>query len=68
MDFENWMMKRLDVKPGLTCYWQVLGRNDIEFEDWMKLDVEYATKRNTLTDIKLIYKTFFVLFGDKHAR
>jgi len=68
VDFENWMMKRLDVKPGLTCYWQVLGRNDIEFEDWMKLDVEYATKRNTLTDIKLIYKTFFVLFGDKHAR
>ena len=35
VDFENWMMKRLEVKPGLTCYWQVSGRNDIEFEDWM---------------------------------
>jgi exopolysaccharide biosynthesis polyprenyl glycosylphosphotransferase len=68
VDFENWMMKRLEVKPGLTCYWQVSGRNDIEFEDWMKLDVKYVAERNTLTDIKLICKTFFVLFGDKHAR
>jgi len=68
VDFEKWMMKRLEVKPGLTCYWQVSGRNDIGFEDWMKLDVKYVETRNILTDVKLIYKTFFVLFGDKHAR
>lgn len=66
--FDDWMMKRLKVKPGLTCYWQVSGRNDIDFEDWMKLDIKYVRERSTLLDIKLILKTFLVLFGDKHAR
>jgi exopolysaccharide biosynthesis polyprenyl glycosylphosphotransferase len=66
--FESWMRKRFEVKPGLTCYWQVSGRNDIEFEEWMELDVKYVRERNILLDIKLIYKTFFVLFGDEHAR
>lgn len=68
MKFEDWMMERLRVKPGLTCYWQVSGRNDIDFEDWMKLDVKYVRERNILIDIKLVFKTFFVLFGDEHAR
>lgn len=44
-----------------------IRRNDIDFEDWMKLDIKYVRERNTLVDIKLIFKTFFVLFGDKHA-
>ena len=65
--FEDWMLERLEVKPGLTCYWQVMGRNNIEFEDWMKLDVKYVRERSLWLDIKLIYKTFFVLFGDKNA-
>ncbi|WP_315112809.1 sugar transferase [Clostridium intestinale] len=66
--FEPWMRKRLDVKPGLTCYWQVSGRNNIDFNDWMKLDIKYVEERNIYIDIKLIFKTFFVLFGDKNAR
>lgn len=66
--FEDWMMERLEVKPGLTCYWQVSGRNNIDFEEWMKLDIKYVRERNTLTDIKLIFKTVFVLFGDENAR
>lgn len=65
--FEDWMYKRLEVKPGLTCYWQVSGRNNIDFEDWMKLDVKYVEERNPWIDIKLIFKTVFVLFGDKNA-
>lgn len=65
--FEDWMLKRLDVKPGLTCYWQVFGRNDIEFAEWMKLDVKYVDERNIFIDIKLILKTFLVLFGDSNA-
>ncbi|MFT8348176.1 sugar transferase [Clostridium saccharoperbutylacetonicum] len=67
MKFENWMMQRLSVKPGLTCYWQVSGRNDIGFREWMKLDVKYVEERSLLVDIQLIFKTFFVLFGDEHA-
>lgn len=66
-EFEPWMMERLEVKPGLTCYWQVSGRNDIDFEDWMKLDIKYVRERSFWLDMKLIFKTFFVLFGDEHA-
>ena len=65
--FEDWMNKRLEVKPGLTCYWQVSGRNNIDFEDWMKLDIKYVDERSTWIDIKLIFKTIGVLFGDKNA-
>lgn len=65
--FEKWMYKRLTVKPGLTCYWQVSGRNNIDFEDWMKLDISYVEDRNLWIDIKLIFKTVLVLFGDKNA-
>ncbi|MGU9047075.1 sugar transferase [Clostridium perfringens] len=67
VNFETWMLERLEVKPGLTCYWQVMGRNDIDFEDWMKLDIKYVHDRNLWLDIKLIFKTFFVLFGDESA-
>ena len=63
--FESWMHKRLEVKPGLTCYWQVSGRNNIDFEDWMKLDIKYVNERNFWIDIKLIFKTVWVLLGDK---
>ncbi|MCI7441758.1 MAG: sugar transferase [Clostridium sp.] len=65
--FEPWMYERLQVKPGLTCIWQVSGRNNIDFEDWMKLDIKYVRERSFLGDLKLVFKTFFVLFGDKNA-
>ncbi|QAA35411.1 sugar transferase [Clostridium manihotivorum] len=65
--FEPWMLERLKVKPGLTCYWQVSGRNNIDFIDWMNLDIKYVSERSLLVDIKLILKTIKVLFGDKHA-
>lgn len=66
-EFEPWMLKRLEVLPGITCYWQVMGRNNIEFNEWMKLDVKYVEERNLWLDIKLIFKTVFVLFGDENA-
>ena len=66
-EFETWMRERLEVKPGLTCYWQVSGRNNIDFEDWMKLDIKYVRERSFKLDIKLILKTVLVLFGDKNA-
>lgn len=66
-NFKPWMLKRFSVKPGLTCYWKVLGRNNIDFENWMKLDTKYIDDRNFWLDLKLIFKTFFVLFGDENA-
>ena len=65
--FEPWMYERLQVKPGLTCIWQVSGRNNIDFEDWMKLDIKYVRERSLWGDLKLVFRTFFVLFGDKNA-
>lgn len=65
--YDEYQLQRLAVKPGLTCYWQVGGRNSIDFDDWVDLDVKYIKERNTLIDIKLIFKTFFVLFGDDNA-
>lgn len=65
--FNSYHKLKLLAKPGLTCYWQVRGRNEIGFEAWMKLDVKYIEERNTFIDLKLIWKTFFVLFGDEHA-
>ena len=65
--FEPWMLNRLGVKPGLTCYWQVNGRNEIDFEDWMRLDINYVRNRCLKVDFILILKTFGVLFGDKNA-
>jgi exopolysaccharide biosynthesis polyprenyl glycosylphosphotransferase len=67
-EFEAWQLMKLKAKPGLTCYWQVMGRNEIDFEDWMKLDIKYIKDRSLWVDIKLVFKTFFVLFGDKNAR
>ena len=66
-EFEPWMLERLEVKPGITCYWQVMGRNSIGFREWMELDVKYVHERCLSLDLKLIFKTFFVLFGDENA-
>lgn len=66
-EFDQVHKIKLLAKPGLTCYWQVMGRNKIGFEEWMKLDVKYIEERTIFIDIKLIWKTFFVLFGDENA-
>lgn len=65
--FSRYHKQKLLAKPGLTCYWQVSGRSSIGFEEWMELDLKYICERNTWVDMKLIVKTFFVLFGDKNA-
>lgn len=65
--YTTYQMQRLLVKPGLTCYWQISGRNNIDFDRWVELDLKYIRERNTWVDIKLIFKTFFVLFGDDNA-
>lgn len=55
---------RLKVVPGLTCYWQIEPeRNSISFEKWMELDRKYIQDRNLWLDIKLIFKTFLVVFN-----
>lgn len=56
--------RRLDVKPGITCIWQVSGRSQLSFDKQVKLDIEYIESRSLLLDIKLLFKTVpAVLFG-----
>ena len=66
--FTAFQKQRLIAKPGLTCYWQVRGRSEIGFKEWMEMDVEYIENRSTWIDIKLIFKTFKVFLGDEGAR
>jgi len=66
--FNTYQRQRLIAKPGLTCYWQVSGRSDVSFEEWMKMDVQYIEERSIWVDIWLIVKTVGVLFGDEGAR
>lgn len=63
-DYQN--MRHL-VKPGLTCYWQISGRNDISFEEWIDLDLKYIHEMSLWTDIKIIFKTFKVVLLGKGA-
>ena len=65
--YTPYQMQRLSVKPGITCIWQVSGRNNIGFDEWVEMDLEYIRKRSIFMDLKLIFKTVFVLFGDKNA-
>lgn len=65
--YSSYEMQRLRVTPGLTCYWQVNGRSNISFEQWIEMDLKYINERNLFLDIKLIYKTIFVLFGSRNA-
>jgi exopolysaccharide biosynthesis polyprenyl glycosylphosphotransferase len=61
--YERWQMRRLSMKPGITCIWQVSGRNDIDFKTWMKLDLEYIDNWSLGLDIKLLLKTPMAVIG-----
>ncbi len=62
--YEPWQRRRLSVRPGLTCVWQVSGRNNISFEEWMYLDMQYIDHWNLKQDFQLILKTVpVVLLG-----
>ncbi len=62
--YKHWQRRRLSLKPGLTCIWQVSGRNKIGFEKWMEMDMEYIDNWSLWLDFKIMAKTVFVvLFG-----
>ncbi|KKY00542.1 multidrug MFS transporter [Paraclostridium benzoelyticum] len=65
--YNEYQMQRLLVKPGLTCIWQVSGRNEIGFDEWVDLDLKYIKDRSIYLDLKLILKTIPALLGDKNA-
>jgi exopolysaccharide biosynthesis polyprenyl glycosylphosphotransferase len=62
--YEGWQRRRLSVRPGLTCMWQVSGRTEISFEQWMLLDMQYIDHWSFARDVGLILRTVpVVLLG-----
>jgi exopolysaccharide biosynthesis polyprenyl glycosylphosphotransferase len=65
--YEAWQRRRLSVRPGLTCVWQVSGRNQISFEEWMYLDMQYIDHWSLAHDFELILKTVPVVLTGRGA-
>jgi lipopolysaccharide/colanic/teichoic acid biosynthesis glycosyltransferase len=56
-EYRNWQFERLSVKPGLTCLWQVSGRSEVGFEDWVRMDIWYVRNQSFVTDLNLLVRT-----------
>lgn len=55
--YEPWQRRRLALHGGLTCIWQVSGRSSVGFEDWMRMDAQYAKKRGLWMDLRILWQT-----------
>jgi exopolysaccharide biosynthesis polyprenyl glycosylphosphotransferase len=65
--YERWQRRRLSMKPGLTCLWQVNGRNDVDFSSWMALDLEYIDTWSLGLDMRILLKTIPVVLSGRGA-
>jgi lipopolysaccharide/colanic/teichoic acid biosynthesis glycosyltransferase len=62
--FTAYQKQRHLVKPGITCSWQISGRSNISFEQWIEMDLQYIRDQSVSTDLKILFKTVpAVLFG-----
>ncbi len=62
--YDDYQMQRLYITPGLTCIWQIQPhRNDMSFDEWMELDLQYIQQRSFRTDWKIILRTFGAVLG-----
>jgi lipopolysaccharide/colanic/teichoic acid biosynthesis glycosyltransferase len=55
--YSSWQRRRLSVKPGLTCVWQVYGRNQVSFRRWVEMDLYYIDNWSLWLDVKLLAHT-----------
>ena len=65
--YEPWMRRRLDVRPGLTCLWQIRGRSDLPFDEWMRLDVEYVERYSMALDLEILVLTIPAVLSGRGA-
>jgi lipopolysaccharide/colanic/teichoic acid biosynthesis glycosyltransferase len=64
---QRWQRRRLEVTPGLTCIWQVSGRNLVAFDEWMRMDLRYVDGRSPWMDLKLLLWTLPAVLSRKGA-
>jgi lipopolysaccharide/colanic/teichoic acid biosynthesis glycosyltransferase len=66
--YEPWQRKRLSVKPGMTCIWQVSGRSNIRsFDEWVNMDIKYINNYSFLLDLSIIIKTIPAVISRRGA-
>jgi exopolysaccharide biosynthesis polyprenyl glycosylphosphotransferase len=64
---ESWLMRRFSVKPGLTCLWQIRGRNEVDFDQWIRLDLDYIDNWSLTLDMQILLKTVPVVLSGSGA-
>ncbi len=65
--YQPWQRRRLSMKPGLTCLWQISGRNQVDFDRWIELDLEYIDSWSPLLDLKILARTIPVVLSGRGA-
>ncbi|MGQ0506972.1 MAG: sugar transferase [Myxococcaceae bacterium] len=65
--YYNWHDKRLEIKPGITCLWQVYARHNSNFDEWVRLDIQYARSKSFLLDCKLLLLTLPAVLSQRGA-
>jgi exopolysaccharide biosynthesis polyprenyl glycosylphosphotransferase len=66
--YQPWQRRRLSMKPGLTCLWQISGRSDLDFDRWMEMDLTYIDTWSPLLDLKILLKTVPAVLSGRGAR
>ncbi|MGB7624059.1 MAG: sugar transferase, partial [Terriglobia bacterium] len=66
--YVRWQRRRLRMRPGLTCLWILEGRNNLNFERWMQLDLEYIDNWSVFLDFKILLKTIPIVLSTRGAR
>ncbi len=63
--YDSYALQRLTVLPGITCFWQIMGRSNLSFEEWMALDHRYLQEMSFMTDLQILLRTPIAVFhGD----
>jgi exopolysaccharide biosynthesis polyprenyl glycosylphosphotransferase len=66
--YERWQRRRLSMKPGITCLWQVNGRSRIGFEEWMRLDLQYIDRWSLRLDLAILLRTIPAVLSARGAQ
>lgn len=65
--YAYWQLRRLEIRPGITCIWQVKGRSDVSFRRWMKYDLFYIENWSFWLDLKIIFQTIGAVISGRGA-